>query len=165
MNILLGLEDILWDISLWILDVTIFLFIVGFAILVFLYGCGWLLGAAADWLDSAAADRPATADRPAADRPRAVWLGKWDRIRSAAFGTARWRRPRLRRGRFALRPNRAAAEAPRFQCAVCARRPCVCNVVGVRAAVEQSASEGLGCERGFRHTFRGAGSGRRPAGF
>lgn len=103
-------------------------------------------------------------------RRRADWIEKWTRIHSAALGTSRWRRPRLRRGRFGLRPNPV-------RCAVCARRPCVCKVaelgprggasiVGVRGAVEQFASEGLGGEPGFRRTFRGgAGSGRRPAGF
>lgn len=133
----------------------------------------------------AGARRPRSVSEKGARRPRSVlisekgkrkrrragWIEKWARIHSAALGTSRWRRPRLRRGRFGLRPNPV-------RCAVCTRRPCVCNVaelgrrggasiVGVRGAVEQSASEGLGGEPAFRRTFRGggAGSGRRPAGF
>lgn len=112
-------------------------------------------------------------------RRRAVWIEKWARIHSAALKTTRWRLRRLRRGRFALRPNRAPRGGRSgICCAVCVRRPCVCKVaelerrgaatsiVGVQGAVEQSASEGLGGEPGFRRTFRGgAGSGRRPAGF
>ena len=145
-------------------------------VLLAMLGFIWLLGMASAWCDKTA-DRldqsatAATADRLAdrarldqsARRPRrAVWLEKWARIHSAALKTTLWRRPRLRRGRFATRPNRGApaTEAPGVRCSVCAPSPCVCNV----AELERrggAASEGLGCEPGFRRTFRG---GAGPAG-
>ena len=177
------------DFSTTVLDFLMAVLEFTFYASLFLLGCWWLLNLFADCLLTVAnrLDESALAGRPAANRARAdesahprraVWIEKWARIHSAALKTTRWRLRRLRRGRFALRPNRAPhGGRSGICCAVCARRPCVCNVVelgprggasivGVRGAVEQSASEGLGCEPGFRRTFRGgAGSGRRPAGF
>ena len=101
-------------------------------------GISWCLQFLADLPDGSSATAPGKGKRKRKRKGRVDWLERWATLHSAADGTARWRRPRLRRGRFGLRPNPV-------RCAVCTRRPCVCN---------------------GRRNFRGGeGSGRRPAGF